>query len=278
MSNKEVYEKVTAKIMEKLSKGIVPWKKSWSCNDVAVNWGTQKAYRGINALLLDAGEYATFNAVKAAGGRVNAGAKGHSVVFYQFIDKKDKDAEIDEEENSRFMFTKLYTVFEINTQCTGLTSKRKNQTIVNPIEECEKIVAGYKTIPSIVYGNPAYSPAMDCMYMPHMNEFGSVQEYYAALFHEMVHSTGSKKRLDRQGIASFDYFGSDQYSKEELIAETGAAMLCSMSGIETTMENSVAYLQNWMKKLADDPRLIVTAANMAQKACDYIINNEYKGE
>jgi len=67
-------------------------------------------------------------------------------------------------------------------------------------------------------------------------------------------------------------FGSDNYSKEELVAEMGAAMLCGVAGIDSqTLDNSAAYLQTWINKLKSDSRLIVSAASQAQKAADCIL-------
>jgi antirestriction protein ArdC len=104
-----------------------------------------------------------------------------------------------------------------------------------------------------------------------MNDFTSPEEFYSTLFHELVHSTGHESRLKRQFGKSF---GDEQYSKEELIAEIGAAMLCSMAGIEqVTIENSAAYIGGWLKALRNDKRMIVTASTAAQKAADYILNN-----
>jgi antirestriction protein ArdC len=79
-------------------------------------------------------------------------------------------------------------------------------------------------------------------------------------------------------------FGSEDYSKEELVAEMGAAMLCGAAGIESqTLGNSAAYLQSWINKLKSDSRLIVSAASQAQKAADYILarattESDTKGE
>ena len=68
-------------------------------------------------------------------------------------------------------------------------------------------------------------------------------------------------------------FGSEDYSKEELVAEMGAAMLCGVAGVESrTLDNSASYLQSWINKLRSDSRLIVSAASQAQKAADYILS------
>jgi antirestriction protein ArdC len=92
------------------------------------------------------------------------------------------------------------------------------------------------------------------------------------LFHELTHSTGHPTRLAREGILKHNPFGSEDYSKEELVAEMGAAMLCGVAGIESqTLGNSASYLQSWISRLKFDSRLVVSAAAQAQKAADHIL-------
>ena len=88
----------------------------------------------------------------------------------------------------------------------------------------------------------------------------------------MVHSTGHMKRLNRLDATA--HFGSEDYSKEELVAELGAAMLVNQCGIETekSFRNSAGYLQGWLKALKNDKRLIVSAAGKAEKAVKFIRN------
>ena len=101
--------------------------------------------------------------------------------------------------------------------------------------------------------------------------FGSAEEYYSTLFHELTHSTGHPSRIRREGIEKLNTFGSESYSKEELIAEMGAAMLAGVTGIERkTLANSAAYLKSWIDVLKSDVRMVVFAASQAQKAADYI--------
>jgi antirestriction protein ArdC len=87
-----------------------------------------------------------------------------------------------------------------------------------------------------------------------------------------LHSTGHKSRLNRPGIVETHFFGDEIYSKEELVAEKGAAMICGISGIENkTIKNSASYIQSWLGKLKDDKKLVVHAAAAAQKAADFIL-------
>jgi antirestriction protein ArdC len=90
------------------------------------------------------------------------------------------------------------------------------------------------------------------------------------------HCTGHASRLDRKEITEVNLFGSHDYSKEELVAEMGAAFLCGSTGIlPRTIKNSAAYIQGWLKKLRNDKKMIVLAAAKAQKAADYILNIQY---
>jgi len=107
--------------------------------------------------------------------------------------------------------------------------------------------------------------------MPSRTAFESQAEYYSTLFHELTHSTGHAKRLAREGFDTPQKFGSESYSREELIAEMGSAMLCGVAGIEqNTLANSAAYLKTWIARLKADSKLIISAASAAQKAADYI--------
>jgi antirestriction protein ArdC len=116
-----------------------------------------------------------------------------------------------------------------------------------------------------------YSPNSDSVGMPARSLFHSSEEYYCTLFHELAHSTGHAKRLHRDNFDNPVSFGSESYSKEELIAEMTAAMLCGITGIEQkTLENSAAYLKTWIARLKSDSRLLVSAASHAQKAADFI--------
>jgi antirestriction protein ArdC len=108
--------------------------------------------------------------------------------------------------------------------------------------------------------------------MPALALFNSAEEYYSTLFHELTHSTGHASRIGREGIEQLNTFASESYSREELIAEMGAAMLCGVSGIAPkTLDNSASYLQSWINRLRCDSRLLISAASAAQKSADYIL-------
>lgn len=268
--SKKVYELVTQKIIEKLEKGVVPWKVPFQ-NHIAVNWKTQKPYRGINVLLLDPGEYATYKQIKQHGGKIKKGEKSQIAVFWKWLEYPDEE---NEEEIKRIPFLRYYRVFEINTQVEGLKSKRKFVEYQHdPIEKAEQIIAGYKNPPKITFQPRGawYRPSDDLVNMPDKKEFESIHEYYSTFFHELVHSTGHKKRLNRKGVINVERT-SKEYAREELIAEIGASMLCGIAGIDNEIiDNSASYIQYWLRRLKNDPKLVVHASQQAQKACDYIL-------
>ncbi|MCM3089154.1 zincin-like metallopeptidase domain-containing protein [Bhargavaea ginsengi] len=275
---KSVYEIVTAKIIEQLEKGVVPWRQPWASGG-AVNWKTQKPYRGINTFLLEPGEYATFKQIQEAGGKVKKGAESHIVVFWKWLEKENEETG----EPEKIPYLRYYRVFEINKQAEGLESRRCESAFDHdPIEEAEEVVKGYLNGPTYSYrsGRAYYQPARDHINVPPLKDYRDAAGYYSTLFHEMVHSTGHRSRLARPGVTRQEIsFGDEVYSKEELVAEMGAAMLCGVAGIENeTIENSASYLQSWLRALKEDSRLIVQAAAQAQKAADYILGHKLETE
>ena len=111
--------------------------------------------------------------------------------------------------------------------------------------------------------------------MPARSRFVDAAHYYSTLFHDLVHSTGHESLLNR---TFGDHFGNELYSKEELVAEMGAAFLCAIAGIanEHTDRNTTVYIQNWISKLEEDNRLIVHAAANAQRAADCILGETFE--
>lgn len=277
--SRKVYEIITQKIIEKLEKGVVAWKKPFATHS-PVNWVTGREYRGINLLLLEPnGEYATFHQIKKAGGKVKKGERSSIVVFWKWIEIKNDDEDA-EEETKKIPFLRYYRVFEINTQVEGLESKRKVAEYVHdPIEKAENIITNFKYKPKITHKNNGawYNPLSDTVNVPDKSLFESVHEYYSVLFHEFVHATGHETRLNRKSVMGLNPFGSQEYSKEELIAEIGASMLCGVAGIENhTIDNSASYINGWLQALRNDHTLIVHASQQAQKACDYILGKTYE--
>src|SRR6202521_3114395 len=188
-----------------------------------------------------------------------------------------QEHEADEKTRRRFVL-RYYRVFNLE-QCelppSVLDKLPKVETHEHdPIEAAERIIAAMPNPPEIQYaGSKAfYSSITDRITLPPRQLFASAEEYYATALHETVHSTGSQKRLAREGICEAAPFGSPIYSKEELTAEMGAAYLCAEAGISTVViENQAAYVAGWLRRLRDDRKLLIHAAAQAQHAADYIL-------
>lgn len=281
----KVYDVINSRIMELLQQGTVPWRKGWhAASNYPKNLVSKREYRGINIFLLGCQQYSspywlTFKQCQDKGGHVCKGEKSTPVIFWKWIDRKDADEANQEETNGKVPLLRYYNVFNIE-QVEGITSPPSPEAITNPftpIERADQIIAGMPLRPEIKHGGnqPAYSPMLDYVKMPEPSTFQSSEEYYSTAFHELTHSTGHSSRVGRKGILEPSYFGSHEYSKEELIAEMGAAFLCGHAGIEQrTIENSAAYIAGWLKALKNDKKLLVMAAAQAQHASDYILNRK----
>src|SRR5699024_5689739 len=121
--SKKIYEMITNQIIKKLEKGTVPWRKPFK-SGIAVNWKTQKTYRGINTMRLDGDEYETFKQIKEAGGKVKKGEKSQIVVFWKWLEIEDEETE----EEKKIPYLRYYRVFEVGSQVEGLEPKREYET------------------------------------------------------------------------------------------------------------------------------------------------------
>jgi antirestriction protein ArdC len=283
-TRKAVYEVVTEHIIKLLENGTIPWKQPWSEKEPPQNLINRIPYKGINMLLLTAFNFEqnfflTFNQIKGLNASVLRGEKSLPVVFWKWPKpEKNEDGTLVEEGKKVIPFLRYYTVFNIS-QCKNIPSKlipplgiRPN----NPIESCAKIVNDMPNRPEIRFEDREayYSPPLDVVNVPDIKFFESSESYYATLFHELVHSTGHAKRLNRKdGMESLS-FGSDKYSTEELIAEIGACFLEARAGISyREFQNNAAYINGWLARLKKDNRFIVFASSQAQKAADYILSS-----
>jgi len=273
----DVYQIVTDRIVRLLESGTVPWHQPWKGGSQwPQNLVSRKTYRGINLFLLNAASYPspfwlTFKQVKMLGGRVKKGEQSFPVVFWKiFKEEGDQD-------DRRIPFLRYHSVFNV-AQCEGITAPvipALEPNSFQAIEKCEQVVTDMPKRPEIKHtGDRAcYSPSLDTVSMPEARLFESSEKYYSTLFHELTHATGHVSRLSRKEITDPIRFGSDPYSREELVAEMGAAFLCGQCDIgHHTIDQSASYIQSWLGKLKEDRKLVVHAAAQAQKACDFILD------
>ena len=271
----DIYAEVTSRIIDQLEQGTIPWHQPWISTGSCISHSTGKTYSLLNQMLLGKpGEYVTFKQCTDEGGKVRKGEKSRMVVFWKWMQVKDEETG----EEKEIPFLRYYNVFHID-QCEGLTAKHivpLPETPATPDQTAENIITDYLSRSGINLnhekGNRAfYRPTSDSITVPLIFQFTETAEYYGTLFHEMTHSTGHESRLNRLEKTAF--FGSEAYSKEELIAEIGAAALVNHTGLETasSFRNNTAYIQNWLQALKNDKRFIVSAAGKAEKAVSLIL-------
>jgi antirestriction protein ArdC len=290
--SKDIYSQITETVLDALEQGNIIWHKPWNSYGLPKNYTTSRQYRGWNVFWLNfitsykqysTPYFLTFNQAQKIGGKIKKGSKGPQIVFWAEVeDKRTTLVQTDEETGREVHFhpTKLipttHTVFNLDqTEEIDLSSlELLKRPETNNIEACENIIKSMPLAPSKRHsGDQAYySPLRDQVTMPAKNLFVNDEAYYTTLFHELAHSTGHEIRLHRKELVEHDGFGGENYSKEELTAEFTAAFLSGVTGIQpATINNSAAYIQGWLKSLKDDKKLLLTAANQAHKASDFIL-------
>ncbi|MBF9239638.1 DUF1738 domain-containing protein [Hymenobacter sp. BT683] len=273
----DVYEIITNRIILALENGVTPWKQLWSAAHGAPrNYRSQHVYQGINAFLLgmlahEQPYYLTFNQARELGGCVRKGEKGMPVVFYK-VSKKE-DAQGKEKKVAILQYSTVFNIAQIDGVDWQLPELPTREHTAQ--EAAEQIVAGYAGGPRIRYNGPDahYRTSTDTVSVPAASRFHTVEDYYSTLFHELTHSTGHAKRLDRATLSEKASFGSETYVKEELVAELGTAFLSNAAGLDLTRSepSTASYLANWLQALRGDKRLIISAASQAQKAANHIL-------
>ncbi len=286
MSNTETYERVTATILGLIEKGdLLPWQKPWKGQSMwARSMSSGKLYNGINRWVLTMTAeangwspwFGTYKQIAALGGQVRKGEKSQIAILWKPVEK------VVNGETEKFLIMRLFNVFSAS-QADNLPEKyyaKPEPNEVEVVETAEVALKGYlnrEGIPVTWGGDRAcYSPRTDSINLPKVEAFESGDHYYATAFHEAAHSTGHASRLNRPGIVDFDHFGSHQYSREELVAELGSAMILGTLGLDkpNLVENQAAYLKHWKAALADDPQAFVWAAGRAEKAADLVLGVE----
>jgi antirestriction protein ArdC len=283
-------EKVTAKMIALMEQGVKPWRQTWKGGAMkATNLKTGKPYRSMNVMLLTffntwgCPYWVTYKQAQELGGSVKKGETGTPCFYWSFVDKKDKDGKLVYDARGvvqKIPFASSFTVFNV-MQCEGITLPEQVETTeAQRHETAEKVIATYLATvdaPQFIEtlsGKAFYNRMQHSIVVPLRTQFESLGEYYGTTFHEMAHSTG--KKLGRE----FGIFGDDLYSREELVAELTAAMLCIEVGIENTdqNENSAAYLMHWLEKAKENPNYLIKAASEAQKAMDLILCTVFDDE
>lgn len=311
-SNQDAVDKVMAGMLAAIESGdAMPWRKPFT-DDPALagaavprNPATKHVYSGVNSMVLrwvagqkgyNDGRWMTYKNAQDLGGNVRKGEKGTFILAPRMIPKKDKDGKEvigADGKPEKFIVFNAMAVFNV-AQIDGLNlpDEKKNTDLVakTPLEAQEFVIERYKKsmealglkVPEIHYtyvgqygshsSSPNWSPLMDKITLPTLEQFNSPEEIFDTLMHELAHSTGHANRLDRSDLTK-DYGNPDGVAraKEELIAEISSAILGQMFGIENTLDNSAAYVQSWLQRLSNNPQEVISATKEAQKVVDYML-------
>jgi len=269
------YEKITEVFVRHIDHAIehdtpLVWQRDWTADSPRSYNGRE--YAGLlNQLVLNAEKvthqyksniWLTFKKTSELGGKVKKGEKSTIVTFWKPITVKEDD------EERTIPLLRYYNVFNVDQTDIELEFEEVDFTIL----DAEQLIKNWKDCPDIK-NHPEkafYRVGEDTVYIPDMSQFKSAEGYYQTLFHELIHSTGHKDRLNR---SLKNGFGSEKYGIEELIAEIGSAFLCNKTGIAPKIDNSIAYLRGWLKAVKDDIKMIIYASQRSQKAVNYIIGD-----
>lgn len=305
----KVYQVITDKFIEALEQGVIPWEKPWSAVGLMPrNAISKKTYSGVNVLMLAMTAHmkgyvnpywVTYKQATQLGGSVTTGEKSTPVTFWkvqyfhtetkeQLSGKKVAQMRKDPAQRNKFKtvpILRYYNVFNIE-QCEDIDESKLPEVTTSTYEhepdvQAQSIVDTYIEREAIkVDKGPSafYTPTTDSIVMPPIKAFPELSKYYSTWFHEMVHSTGSATRLNRDLNGNMR---TQSYSKEELTAEIGASFLNHRCGfLENTIENSKAYIQSWIKRFReeDGATYIVHAAGRAEKAVGFIVGEAEDNE
>jgi antirestriction protein ArdC len=281
----DVYSQINDRILAAMEQGVIPWRRPWS-GSISTNYDSGKQYRGVNILTLGLAEmvrgftspyWLTFKQAQKHGGYIKRGEKATYIIF---SDKSVREVEKGDgtKEQKIYYFIKSFPVF--NWEQTEGVPRKENGPALDPdrdlVEVCNSLLSGMPNPPSYrESGSRAYYvPRGDLVNLPPIETFKTTEGYVATKFHEYGHSTGHKSRLNRSGIMEVASFGGEEYGFEELVAELTSAYLCAVNGIDNMLENTTAYIQNWLGVLRNDNSMLLKASGKATAAVDYILGKQ----
>ncbi|RRD40351.1 DUF1738 domain-containing protein [Leptotrichia sp. OH3620_COT-345] len=282
-------------IIKLIEKEDLSWRKTWRSLDEPNNPISNKEYKGSNNIRLlissikngyNDPRWMTYNQARENNFQVKKGEKSTPVYFYQLTDKNTKKEfnnetikNMSEEEKSKYLseniyiITKKYNVFNAE-QIHGI--EKYNQKIQIDCskrnEIIEQILDNFEV--SIKYdqlNNAFYNLINDSIHLPKKEKFNRIEDLYSIALHEMAHSTGHKKRLNRDMSGKF---GDKSYAKEELIAEFSSIFIQQETKLkieDKEFENNAAYIKSWNSILKENPGVLFEAIKEAQKINDYIL-------
>jgi len=277
---KNIADNVVGMMKEHGADWAKPWRKAVGATGEPLS-AKKRHYTGINRMNLglvialqgySSPVFGTFKQWKSLGAKVKKGSSGIPVVFYSQIKIKDKQSD----EDRMVPMLKAFYVFNADQVEGWDGSWIKDQAPED--QEWEDAVDADALIEACgatfhhTQGNRAYyNRGSDSVTVPLRSQFKDASGYYGTAFHELVHWTGHKSRLDRE---FGNRFGDAKYAMEELVAELGAVMLSIISKVDVDpAPDHAKYLNSWIRMLGDHPNAIIKATSAAQKASEYILQS-----
>lgn len=281
------FDRITQQIIAAIEAGpgdcTLPWHNKGRCLDQPINAITAKRYRGLNILGLwlsaaaddfSSGRWASYRQWAAIGAQVRKGEKGTPIFFWQ---SRAQDDQADEggDTRRRGYIARTYFVFN-EDQVEGAPENPSAGAMSDAADTKTDVVSFFDGLEAkVVHGGDraCYVPSRDVIHLPPFEQFESAEAYFSVRAHETVHWTGPKHRLHRDLTGRF---GTNAYAMEELVAELGAAFLCSALGVSPQpRKDHAAYLASWLKVMRGDNKAVLTAAGKAQQAVDFLIQHEF---
>lgn len=293
-------EKFITTLLNKIERAVnsgekLPWIKPWSTSPqdcYSFNMTTGNFYSGLNAVLLPAGGYITYNQAKQHNLRIKKECiKNYEICFFWTFVTTKETKHLPEKQQEKYPIFKTFQVYHFD--CLEEESQKKakekfksldNEELKKKLKENPPLKTVDDTLKDYIKtlsggfkhngGRAFYRPSDDMVNVPELVRFNDTTSYYSTLLHELTHSTGHNSRLNRDFSGSF---GSITYAKEELIAELGACILCQQLQIDYAgghiddAHNSIAYLQSWLGKLKNNVEELKPALSQAKKAADFIL-------
>jgi antirestriction protein ArdC len=265
------------------------WEDIFKRGSMPINASTNKRYRGINWLMLNyetqhnkysKSVFASYKQWASLKAQVNKGSKGTPIVFYRPIIRPSK---VDPTKNVNagciLNYSKVFNIDQVDLSKSKYKPEEFKSGKQYSIDQIDNFVKATKVEIKHSEGNGCYyRPSEDFINMELKTNFKDTKEsdatvhYYSTLFHELTHSTGHTKRLDRKD--KFDD-RKKSYAYEELIAEIGSIFFGYEFNITKTIrDNHAKYLNSWISNLNNDYTFLTGATAQAQKAMDYFVSSK----
>ena len=216
--------------------------------------------------------WAGFGQWKKLGARVIKGSTHTKILRPVFGHGNDKST------GDKYQYVRGFAVAQVfgSHQVTGWDAPEVEAapelTAPEACDAADAIVRNMPNAPSITWAQQDgafYMPSHDSVTMPTREQFETTEGMYKVLFHELAHSTGHESRLARRD--GMKIMARHSYSREELVAEFGAAMLADAAGLKIDVDNSASYIKTWLDRIAREPKILIDASKDAQKAVRYVL-------